>query len=144
MRLRLENGLKRFAMILGAVAFLWACGATVYVLLASSEAGIAASSMIAASGDTAKRMPPPLATANGVWMTGLLIGVTLLAGIPMGIAMAHPAGQRRTAWMAGLLLLGFCLISGFFVGLLYLPSTILLIAAGAADKVEPRGSPLLG
>src|SRR6056297_1436700 len=107
-------------MSLGALAFVWACGATVYVLLASSQTGMATSAMIAASGDVVRRMPPPLATAKGVWMTALLMGVTVLAGIPVCIAWAHPSSQRRIAWLAGLLLLGFCLISGLFVGLLYL------------------------
>jgi hypothetical protein len=129
-------------MTLSALAFPWACGATVYLLLVSSHPGIATSAVLAASGGEARRMPPSLATANGVWTAALLICVTLLAGMPLGVALAHPPGQRTTAWAAGLLLLGFCAMAGVSVGLLYLPSAILLIVAGAVGKVKPPGVPL--
>jgi hypothetical protein len=134
--------LRRLATTLDALAFLWACGATVYLLVAISPTGIATSAMLAPSLGEATRMPPSLATANGVWMAGLLVGVTMLAGMPLGIAWAHPSGHRMTAWTAASLLLGFCLLSGLFVGLLYLPCTFLLMAAGAVSRVEARRMPL--
>jgi hypothetical protein len=72
-------------------------------------------------------------------MAGLLMGVTLLAGMPLGVALSHPAGQRSTAWTVGLLLLGFCVLSGFSVGLRYLPTSVLLMVAGGVGQVEPKG-----
>ena len=53
--------------------------------------------MLAAAETGTARMPP-LATAPGVWMAGLLLGMTLLAGIPLGVALASPGGARPTAW----------------------------------------------
>jgi hypothetical protein len=76
-------------------------------------------------------------------MAGLLMGVTLLAAMPLGVALAHPSGHRTTAWTAGLLLLGFCALSGVSMGLPYLPSAILLIVAGAVGKMEPQGKPVV-
>lgn len=139
---RLEEDLRRLAMVLGGLAFLWACAATWYLLLASSQAGIATSATLPSSGAEPSGMPPSLATAEGVWMAGLLIGVTLLAGMPLGVGLAHPAAQRATAWTTGLLLLGFCFVSGFPMGLLYLPSTILLVVAGAVGRVERQSTAL--
>lgn len=136
--------MRRLALTLGALAFLWACAATTYLLFASSQAGIARAAMLAAGGGAAPHMPPPLATATGVWVTGLLVGVTYLAGMPLGIALAVPAGQRMVAWTTGFVLLGFCAVSGFSVGLPYLPSALLLVVAGAVDKVEPQGRPFAG
>lgn len=133
---------RRLAITLSALAFLWACTATVYLLMASSRRGLAASAMLGTAGEGASGMPPPLSTADGVWMAALLLGVTLLAGIPMGIGLAHPSGHRATAWTIASLLVGFSLVSGGFVGLLYLPSTILLIVAGAVRRLAPQGAPL--
>ncbi|HUF75767.1 MAG TPA: hypothetical protein VMM35_05780 [Longimicrobiales bacterium] len=127
--------MRRLTVTLSALAFLWACAATAYLLLASTRTGIATPASLAAGGDEATR-PPSLATADGVWMAGLLMGVTLMAGMPLGVGLAHPPGQRGTAWAGGLLLLGFGLVSGFSVRLLYLPSAFLLILAGAVAKAD--------
>ncbi|HUF76302.1 MAG TPA: hypothetical protein VMM35_08490 [Longimicrobiales bacterium] len=134
--------MRRLAMVLGALAFLWASAATVYVLLTSSETAMSASNMLAASGGEARGRPPSLATADGVWMATLLMAITLLTSLPAGIALRHPSGQRVAAWAAGLMVLGFCLVSGVFLGLLFLPSAILLMAAGAVDQAEPGTSSL--
>ena len=125
-------------MVLGALAFLWASAATVYVLLMSSGTAMSASNMLAASGADPRAMPPSLATANGVWMTLLLLAVTLMTSLPVGIALRDGACQRVVAWAAGLVVLGFCLVSGVFLGLLFLPSAILLMAAGGVDSLLHR------
>jgi hypothetical protein len=126
---------------LDALALLWTCAATAYLLMASTRRGIAASAVLGIAGDDVGRLPPSLATANGVWMAGLLMGLTLLGGMPLGIALAHPSGHRAAAWTVALTLLGFCFLSGFFVGLLYVPATVLLMIAGAVWKSEPPGGP---
>jgi hypothetical protein len=129
-------------MILGALAFMWASAATLYVLVTSSETAMSASNMLAASGGEAKGRPPSIATAEGVWMATLLTAITLLTSLPAGIAMRHPSSQRVVAWVVGLMVFGFCLVSGVFLGLLFLPSAVLLMAAGAVDRVEPHRSSL--
>ena len=129
-------------MVLSGLAFLWACAATWYLLLAASPAGIATSAVLPSSEGEPNGMPPSLATAEGVWVAGLLIGVTLVAGMPLGVGLAHPSTQRTTAWTTSLVLLGFCLLSSFPIALLYLPSTLLLAIAGAVGKVEPQSTAL--
>lgn len=131
--------MRRLARTLDSLAFLWACAATVYLLLSSSPGGVTASGLLAATGVGTGRVLPPLATARGVWMAGLLLVVTVLAGLPLGVAMTHPSGHRPTAWAVAGLLLAFCLLTTPFVGLLYLPSTLLLMVAGAVG-VGPESS----
>lgn len=133
--------MRRVAPTLCALAFLWACAASVYLLVGSSPAGIARSATLAAGGSEASGMPPPLATVEGVWVAGLLMGIGLLAGVPIAVVLAHPSGHRATAWTVGSSILGFCAISGFFVGLLYLPAALLLLVAGAVGKAEPGAVP---
>ncbi len=129
-------------MILAALAFLWASAATAYVLVTSRETAMSASNMFAASGGEPWGMLPSLATAHGVWMATLLMAVTLLTSLPAGIALRDPSRQGVVAWGAGLMGFGFCLVSGVFLGLLFLPSAILLMAVGALDRGGPRASSL--
>ena len=129
--------MRRLAVTLSALAFCWACAATAYLLLASTRTGVATPAGLAASGNESS-LPPPLSTAEGVWMAGLLIGVTLAAGLPFGIGLAHPPGHRSSAVAIGLLLVGFCSVSGLSVGLLYLPGALLLLVAGAVGAGDSR------
>jgi hypothetical protein len=112
---------------LSGLALLWASAAMAYILLASSRTGMATAVALAAGEATT---PPSLSSADGVWMAALLVGATLMSGLPFGISLVQPEGLRATAWTVGLLLLGFCLVTGVSVGLLYLPSAILLLVAG--------------
>lgn len=135
--------MRRLAISMGALAFLWACGATAYLLFASSEAGMAASAILPAGESESRRIMPPLASATGVWMSGLLMCITMLTGIPLGLSLTLPSDQRTPAWCAGFLILGFCALSGVPVGLPYLPSAVLLLVAGAVGRAaEPRDMPL--
>lgn len=133
--------MRRLATISSALGFLWACAATAYLLVVASPAGVARSTTLAAGAGDAAGLLPPLATAEGVWLAGLLMGVALLAGVPFGVALAHPTGLRPTGLTTGFAMVGFCALSGDFVGLLYLPCALLLIAAGAVARAEPRAAP---
>lgn len=104
---------------------------------------MAASALFPAGGSESRRIMPPLASATGVWMSGLLMGISLAAGVPLGLALTRPSDLRTPAWGAGFLILGFCVLSGMAVGLPYLPSAVLLLVAGAAGRaVEPQEVPL--
>ena len=133
--------MRRLATALSALAFLWGCGATGYLIALASPTGITRAATIAAGSGDMAGMPPPLATAEGVWVAGLLMGVALLAGVPLGVALTHPSAHRRTATVVGLTILSFCALSGSFVGLLHLPGGLLLLVASAVGKVEPRAEP---
>ena len=79
---------------------------------------------------------PSLTAATGVWITALLAGLTLVAGIPLGVALTHPPDQRRTALASALLLLAFALFARPSLGLPYLPSATLLVAAALMGDLE--------
>lgn len=129
---------RRLSLILGGLAFLWACAVTVHLLQASSEAGITVSAVVAGIAGDARSIAPPLASADGVWVTGLLMGVSMLSGVPVGVALTHPPIQKVTAWTIGCVLLGFCLLAGFSLGLPYLPSVILVFGVGVTAHAETR------
>lgn len=134
----MEAGLRRLSLILGGLAFFWACTVTWHVLQASSEAGRTVSAVVAGVAGDARSVAPLLASADGVWVTGLLIGVSMLSGVPMGVALAHPPVQSITAWTIGAMLLVFCVLAGLSLGLPYLPSAVLVLGVGVVASTEPK------
>lgn len=124
------------ATTLGALGWIWACAASAYLLAATDGAGIWSSSMFAAGGEGMDGPLPSLGTATGVWIATLLTGVTLVAGIPVGVTLTYPADGRRAAWAAGLGLLAFSLSVRPSLGLVYLPSAMLLMATAAVGELE--------
>lgn len=126
--------MRRLATTLSALGFVWASAVTVFLVSAAGYEGISTGSAVAA-GDTG--ISVSLLSANGPWFVGLLVGVTLLAGLPFGLALCYPAGQRTTTWISGLLLLSFSIIAGFSVGLPYLlPALVLLASAIMTPRVQ--------
>lgn len=130
--------MRPLATALSALGFLWAAAATVYIAAGVGHEGM--STRFALTGDEGASgyVGVSLASANGVWVVALLAAVTLLAGMPFGVALSYPRGQRATALGGGTLLLGFSLVTAFTVGLFYLPCAIALLAAAAA--AGPSGS----
>lgn len=122
-------GKRRVATALGALAFVWACAATVYLLNAAGYEGYSTTSVLTGGGAEPRRVTASLVAANGPWVVGLLGSVSLLAGVPLGVALTHPAGQRATTWTVALVLVAFSLVSAFSVGLFYMPSAILLVVS---------------
>ena len=121
--------MRRLATALGGLAFLWAGAATFYLLTAAGYEDVSTSVALAEGTVDAQGVTTSLVSANGPWVVGLLGGVSLLAALPLGVALAYPQGQRATTWSVALLLLGFSIVSGFSVGLFYLPSAVLLLAS---------------
>ncbi|MEX2471215.1 MAG: hypothetical protein WEA34_03500 [Gemmatimonadota bacterium] len=130
--------MRRLSLILGGLAFFWACAVTWYVLQASSEPGMMVSAVAAGIAGDAHSVAPPLASAKGVWVTGLLVVISVLSGVPMGVALTHPPVQRVTAWTTGSVLLVFCLLAGLSLGLPYLPSALLVFGVAVIANEEPR------
>lgn len=138
--------MRRLATALSAAAFLVACAATIYLLTAATYEGVSTGAVLTGGGAEPTRVTRSFVSTNGSWVIGLLLGVTLLAGVPLGIALASPRNQQAATWSAALLLLGFSMISGFSVGLLFLPSAALLLVAAivtvfvkAADSSDEGG-----
>jgi len=132
--------MRRLATILSALGFLWACAATVYLVAGAGDGSVGTGSALTAHEAAVGRLPVTLQSANGAWIVGVLVLVTVLAGIPFGLALRYPEGHRTATWAAALLLLGFSSISGSGLGLTYLPvGAALLASAAVADKRPARG-----
>jgi hypothetical protein len=77
-----------------------------------------------------------LIAENGAWVIGVLCVPVALAAFGLYCAVAR---RRVLLWAAGLVLLGFVLLSGFTIGLFYVPAAVLvLIAAGLSPRPAPR------
>lgn len=73
-----------------------------------------------------------LVTENGFWMIVVLCLPIVLAALGL---LAVARRRRVLAWVLGGALLGFVVLSGFTIGLFYLPAAIaLLLSAGLADS----------
>jgi hypothetical protein len=129
---------RHLATALNALAFLWVSAATIYLLVTAGYEGLSPASALAGNTPIVGHIDTSLASANGPWVVGLLLIVSLIAGLPFGVALTSPKSHRAVTWTAGLLLLGFSIISGYTVGLMYLPGAVLLLAA-ATTNVVVRG-----
>ena len=121
--------MRRGATALSAAAFLLASAATIYLLTAANYEDVSTGAVLMGGGTEPVRVTRSFVATNGSWVIGLLLCVTVLAGVPLGIALASPKNQQAATWSTALLLLGFSIISGFSVGLLFLPSAALLLGA---------------
>lgn len=142
--------MRRIAKTLAGLSFLWACAATIYLIVAAGHQGMGTASTFAAGAVDVQRVTVSLASRNGPWLVGLLLGVALLSGMPFGVAVAHPPGQRAATWSTAVLLLAFAVIAGFSIGLFYLPSAVLMGVSAVLVPTGPSGAeishrrPLLG
>jgi hypothetical protein len=95
-----------------------------------------ASSAVSSSGVvTITRTSASLIEENGVWVVGLLcIPVALTA-----LALCFAVRRRRVLlWACGLVLLGFVVVSGFTIGMWYVPAALaVLIASGLSRGPAP-------
>lgn len=131
--------MRRLSLALSGLGFLWALAATIYLLTGAGYESFSTDAALPGGGETVGHMSVSLVSANGPWVVALLSIVTLLAGIPLGVGLAHPRGHRGTTWTFGLLIVGFSIVAGFSVGLTYLPVGLVLIAAAAvSERATPR------
>lgn len=134
--LRGGAALRRLSTISGGLAFFWACAVSLHVLRASSPTGITVSAAIAGVAGEAATVAPPLDSADGVWVTGLLLIISVLSGVPLAVTLTYPPGQSVTAWTIGSILVGFSVLAGLSLGLPYLPSALLIFMVGVLAKRE--------
>ena len=119
--------MKTLAMILSGLAFLITAAATLYVLNLPVYKGI--ETVHTESGTTTIETTKTVAEANGPWVVYLLIGLTLISGVPLFIAFTRPTLLRLVMWVSMLLLMAFSILGAFTIGLAFLPGAILLEGA---------------
>lgn len=125
-------------ILLFGLAFSWAVAGSVRLITSARYAHIVTGTGSAADAAVGQ-LSVSLTSVNGAWLAGLIALVTIGFGLPLGTALAYPDGQRPMGWTIGLLGLVFSILSGFSIGLTYLPSA-LLILFGAALSWRPQGS----
>ena len=117
------------AVVLAAAAGLW--------LALDPDFYQGATSAVSSSGVvTTTSSSASLIEANGWWVAGLLCVPVALAAFGMYCAVW---GRRVLLWAAGLVLIGFVVVSGFTIGMWYAPAALaLLVAAGLSRGPAPR------
>ena len=123
----LQPAMRRLSLLLDAAAFLAAIAMTARLLMVPVYAGMATSTSTSGGAATPVEVGRSLVAVNGGWVVVVLVGVTLLAGIPLILSLIAPAAQRGATWSAALLLTGFCFVAGFSVGTSFRLSALLLL-----------------
>ena len=86
----------------------------------------------------ATRYTATLLEANGLWVLWLLMTPILLSALPLlSIRFTHPGQARRKAllWLPAVVLLAFCTVGIFSIGLFYLPVALALLVAAVGGSV---------
>ena len=73
----------------------------------------------------------------------------LVSGLFLVVVLAEPGGRAVTMtvlWVTAVLMMGFCVLAGFSIGLLYIPGAVamLIAAAFAASSTASSESPPAG
>lgn len=119
--------MRKLVMILSALALLASAAFTIYLLSVPFYRGF--ETFHTESGSVTIQSTKTLTEVNGKRVVYQLIGVTLLSGVPLFVALARPASQRLATWVSALLLLAFSIAGALTVGLAYMPSAVLLLIA---------------
>jgi hypothetical protein len=95
-----------------------------------------ASSSVSSSGVvTTTQTSASLVEENGVWVIGLLCVPVALTALALYFAVRR---RRVLLWLSGLVLLGFVVVSGFTIGMWYVPAALaVLIASGLSRGSAP-------
>lgn len=128
-----DNGtvrVGRLPVLLFGLGLAWAAAGSIRLLTSTRYLGIVTEAGRDAD-PAVGQVTVSLASANGAWIVGLIGLITILFGLPFGVALTHPTGQRFVGWTIGLIVVAFSIISGFSVGLTYLPAALLVIAGAA-------------
>ncbi len=86
----------------------------------------------------AVRTSATLIEVNGIWVLALLLVPILLTGSGLtAILFSHKRRVIRTTllWGPVVLLLGFCVLAIFTIGIFYLPSALALLVAAMSDPL---------
>lgn len=81
-----------------------------------------------------------LVEVNGWWVL-VPVGVPLVltaAGLLAAFNAGNQPVRRALTWLAAALLAGFCIVSGFSIGMFYVPAALALVAAAILLTVARR------
>jgi hypothetical protein len=119
--------MRKIATILCGLALFASVAATIYLLITPQYQF--EETVVTESGyDTIQGMKT-LVEVNGTWVAYLLVGVTLASSVPLFVALTRTSSQRLVTWVFALLLMAFSIVGGLSIGLLFMPSAILLLTA---------------
>ena len=122
-------GLVALAAVALAVAA--GLGLAFYPVYQGESESASSSGVVTSSSDRAT-----LIEENGPWVAFLLCVPIVLAALGLWVALR---GHRTLAWTFAGVLLGFCVLGGFSIGLFYLPAALaLLLAAGLTEGKAGR------
>lgn len=85
------------------------------------------------------RVTASLVETNGLWVLWLLLAPVLLTGLALlAIRFTDPGQARRKVilWASALILLAFCAVGIFSIGIFYLPAALALLCAAIADSLR--------
>jgi hypothetical protein len=106
-----------------ALAVVAGLGLAFHPVYQSESQTVSSSGAVTSSSDGAT-----LLEENGPWVALLLCVPVVLAALGLGGAIR---GRKTLAWVSAGVLLAFCVVGGFSIGLFYLPAGLsLLVAAG--------------
>ncbi len=89
--------------------------------------------------DATTRHTATLVEANGFWVIWLLAVPILLSGMALLTIRFTDVGQaRRKAllWLPALVLMAFCVVGIFSIGVFYLPAALALLCAAIAGSLD--------
>ena len=129
--------------ILGGFSMVFAMAASLWLALWPYFYSYTSTSVSAASG-----VPETVhGAASLVEVNGPMAFVPLAAPVALAaLAFAFAHARRRVSllarrfalWTVGVLLLGFCVLTGFSIGAFYVPAAALSLAAAVAGTVDHR------
>ena len=129
--------MRTLATILSGLAFLACIAATIYLLNAPLYQHI--ETVHTESGEQTIQGTATLAEVNGTWVIYQLVGVTLVSGVPLFVALRRSAIQRLVTWVCALLLMAYSIAGSFTIGLAFMPGAILLLFAAIATLFIRKG-----
>jgi len=108
--------------VLAWVAFLW------LLLWPYSYQGVSVTQTAGGPASQITETHTSLLAANGLWAIVPLLFPVVITALLLGVALS---GNRKaaelTAWPLAAILLGFCVLSGFSIGMFYLPAALVSI-----------------
>ena len=88
-----------------------------------------------------------LIEVNGWRVLPILLVPAALTGLALVTVLKTNAGQTRRrvlVWAASVLLLGFCILGSFSIGIFYLPSALALVVSSILVSRSRRGATFAG
>lgn len=83
-----------------------------------------------------------IATEGLAGLLALLLPI-LVSGLFLVAVLAQPGDRAVTMtvlWVTAILMLGFCVLAGFSIGLLYIPAAVAMLIAAALAASSPASS----